>query len=304
MNKVPYTKQIQTFAAQISILKQRGMTFCNETDAEAWLKRVSYYRMSGYWYPLLADRENHIFKQGATFEQAVMLYEFDSHLRRVMSSYLERIEVAVRTQMAYVMSMAKGGHWFEDATLFSNVQTHTKTLQSVMDEFNRSDEQFVRAFKRKYSDPLPPSWMTIEITSFGTMSILYQQLKPGLPKRDVASAFGVSDTVFESWLHTLVCVRNNCAHHARLWNHTLGVRPLMPRSPHYSFIPQPASGTQRVYFILAIVRYLMNIIDPKNTLSQDIAQLFDENPLVYPGALGFPKDWQNEPLWQSILWLP
>ena len=119
MNKVPYTKQIQTFAAQISILKQRGMTFCNETDAEAWLKRVSYYRMSGYWYPLLADRENHIFKQGATFEQAVMLYEFDSHLRRVMSSYLERIEVAVRTQMAYVMSMAKGGHWFEDATLFS-----------------------------------------------------------------------------------------------------------------------------------------------------------------------------------------
>ena len=106
MNKVPYTKQIQTFAAQISILKQRGMTFCNETDAEAWLKRVSYYRMSGYWYPLLADRENHIFKQGATFEQAVMLYEFDSHLRRVMSSYLERIEVAVRTQMAYVMSMA------------------------------------------------------------------------------------------------------------------------------------------------------------------------------------------------------
>jgi len=95
----------------------------------------------------LADRENHVFKPGTTFEQAVRLYEFDSRLRR--------------------------------------------------------NEQFVRAFKRKYSDPLPPSWMTLEITSFGTMSILYQQLKPGLPKRDVAAAFGVSDTVFASWLLTV-----------------------------------------------------------------------------------------------------
>ena len=32
MYKVPYTKQIQTFAAQISILKQRGMTFMVLSD--------------------------------------------------------------------------------------------------------------------------------------------------------------------------------------------------------------------------------------------------------------------------------
>ena len=119
---------------------------------------------------------------------------------------------------------------------FNNTAQHAKTLQSITDEYHRSDEQFVRSFKRKYSDPLPPSWMTLEVTSFGTMSILYQYLKPGIPKRDVAAVFGVSDTVFASWLHTLVYVRNICAHHARLWNRTLGVRPLMPRHPHGTFI--------------------------------------------------------------------
>ena len=77
MPKVPYPKQIQTFANQIGILKQRGMTFEDEAAAEAWLHRVSYYRMSGYWYPLLADSVNHTFKPGATFEQAVSLYEFE-----------------------------------------------------------------------------------------------------------------------------------------------------------------------------------------------------------------------------------
>ena len=229
MPKVPYPKQIQTFANQIGILKQRGMTFADEAAAEAWLHRVSYYRMSGYWYPLLADRVNHTFKPGATFEQAVSLYEFDSRLRELVFRNIGRIEVAVRTQMTYVMSMAKGGTWFADASLFNNTAQHAKTLQSIAEEYHRSDEQFVRAFKRKYSDPLPPSWMTLEVTSFGTMSILYQYLKPGISKREVAAVFGVSDTVFASWLHTLVYVRNICAHHARLWNRTLGVRPLMPR---------------------------------------------------------------------------
>ena len=33
MPKVPYPKQIQTFANQIGILKQRGMTFADEADS-------------------------------------------------------------------------------------------------------------------------------------------------------------------------------------------------------------------------------------------------------------------------------
>ena len=298
MQRTPYSKQIQTFANQISILKQRGLLIANENDAESWLRKVSYYRMSGYWYPLLADRQNHIFKAGSTFEQARMLYDFDSRLRQLVLSYIERIEVAVRTQMAYVMSMAHDGYWFENVTLFSQQAQHAKALANIQDEYKRSDEQFVRAFRRKYSDPLPPSWITLEITSFGTMSILYQNLKPGLPKRDVAASFGVSDTVFASWLHTLVYIRNICAHHARLWNRTLGVRPLMPRRPHRVFIAQPATDTQRVYFVLAIIRYWLNIIEPNNTLTQDLTTLLASYPGVYPGALGFPSQWQQEPLWR------
>ena len=298
MNKVPYPKHIQTFANQISILKQRGLTISNEQETEKWLRKVSYYRMSGYWYPLLEDRQNHIFKVGSTFEQAKMLYEFDSHLRRIVLSAIERIEIAVRTQMAYVMSQAHDGYWFTDVDLFTNSSQHAKTLASIHDEFHRSDEQFVKSFRRKYSNPLPPSWITLEITSFGTMSILYQNLKPGRSKRDVAAAFGVSDTVFVSWLHTLVYVRNICAHHARLWNRTLGVRPLMPRQPRNTFIPQPASGTQRTYFVLAIIRYWLNLIEPSNKLPQDLIQLFSLYPSVYPGALGFPQSWQQEALWK------
>jgi len=296
--KVPYTKQIQTFADQIKLLKQRGMTFINEVDAEAWLKRVSYYRMSGYWYSFLADKERHIFKFGTTFDQVTTLYEFDGNLRRLVMSYIERVEVAVRTQMTYILSLASGGFWFENPALFSNTTLHTKSLQSISDEYNRSDEQFVKSFKRKYIDTFPPSWITMEITTFGTMSILYQHLKPGLPKRDVAAVFGVSDTVFASWLHTLVYVRNLCAHHSRLWNRTLGVRPLMPRRPRHQFVSLPPNGTHHLYFVLAIIRYLLNSIDPQNTFVADLKNLLSKFPSVNPAAMGFPQGWNNEPVWK------
>ena len=196
------------------------------------------------------------------------------------------------------MSMANGGLWFEDSSLFSNANIHSKTLQSISDEYNRSDEQFVKAFKQKYSDTFPPSWITLEITSFGTMSILYQQLKPGLPKRNVAAAFGVSDVVFASWLHTLVYVRNICAHHARLWNRSLGIRPLMPRHPHRPFISLPPSGTQRVYFVLAIIRYFLNIISPNNGFKNEIIALLSAFPEIDIAAIGFSQGWDNEPLWK------
>ena len=115
------------------------MTFADESAAEIWLHRVSYYRMSGYWYPLLADRVNHTFKPGATFEQAVNLYEFDSRLRELVFRNIGRIEVAVRTQMAYVMSIAKGGTWFSDTSLFTNTAQHentlTQDLQQLFSEF-------------------------------------------------------------------------------------------------------------------------------------------------------------------------
>ena len=68
-------------------------------------------------------------------------------------------------------------------------------VAKIDEEYQRSDEEFVTAFKTKYSDHFPPSWITMEITSFGTLSILYNNLKPGRVKRNIATYFGLPDTV-------------------------------------------------------------------------------------------------------------
>lgn len=104
MTKKPYSKQLISFTDQIALLKQRGLAFTDETKAMHLLCNISYYRLSGYWYPLLADKQNHQFKPGSTFDAAYNIYKFDSEFRKLIITELEKIEVAVRTQIAYILS--------------------------------------------------------------------------------------------------------------------------------------------------------------------------------------------------------
>lgn len=298
MTKIPYPKQLISFTDQIALLKQRGLVFTDEPQALHLLHNISYYRLSGYWYPLLADKPNHQFKPGSTFDAAYNIYKFDSELRKLIITELEKIEVAVRTQTAYILSSQWDGYWFTDASRFNNPMRHAHILSKIDEEYQRSDEEFVTAFRSKYSDSFPPSWITMEITSFGTLSILYNNLLPGRAKRSIASYFGLPDTVFASWLHSIVYIRNICAHHCRLWNRTLSIRPLMPRSPHQPFIALPASGTRQVYFLLSMIVYLLDIINPNHSFVERFRSLLSAYPSIDTRAMGFPVNWAYEVIWK------
>ena len=199
--------------------------------------------------------------------------------------------------MAYVLSTANNSFWVEDASLFSNHTIYTSTLNKIREEINRSDEEFILAFKSKYSDPLPPSFILLETTSFGALSRLYSNLKPGKYKKDVAKLFGLPDKVFESWLHSLVYIRNMCAHHARLWNRQVGIKPLFPRHTHHDWIDTNCVSNRRMYYTLSMIIYLLNTVNPKHTFKQKLETLFTKYPNVDRAAMGFPATWRTEPLW-------
>jgi abortive infection bacteriophage resistance protein len=297
MSKVTYSKGFKTYQEQLQLLKERGLLIQNEQKALHLLEHISYYRLSGYWYPLLADKKQHNFKPDASFEVAFKLYCFDRILRQLVLAEIEKIEVAIRAKIVYVMSDKFGPFWFQDAQLFSNPVVHAKSLSKIGEEFERSDEEFIYAYKQKYSDPLPPGWITMEITSFGTLSVLYKHLRAGKEKRDIAHHFGLADTVFETWLHSLVYLRNVCAHHTRLWNRAMSIRPQVPRKPRSQWLNNTNVPNNRTYFILSMLVYLLQTVNPKNTFRQRFFALLNKYNNVDPTALGFPKGWENEPLW-------
>jgi abortive infection bacteriophage resistance protein len=263
------------------------------------MENISYYRFSSYWHPLLDDRQNYVFRPNIRFETVFDLYKFDRELRKLIIAELEKIEVAVRSRTAYLMSLAHGVFWIGDETLFSCTAIHQATLAKIGDELSRSNDDMILSFQAAYSNPLPPSYMLLEITSFGTLLRLYNNLKPGRMKKDIAATFGLSDSVFASWLHSLVSIRNVCAYHERLWNRQLRIQPLFPRTCGHTWIVGKDVSNRRIFYALSMILYLLNVVNPGHTFKEKSENIFLKYPNVDVRAMGFPAAWRDEPLWQQ-----
>jgi len=57
-----YQKPFLSYAEQIALLKERGLSFENEEQSLKILEKVSYYRLGNYWHIFLKDKQNKIFK--------------------------------------------------------------------------------------------------------------------------------------------------------------------------------------------------------------------------------------------------
>lgn len=298
MCKRSYDKPPLSYPQLIQQLKDRGLTIKNEEKTLHLLKNISYYRLSGYWYPFLKDKKNHVFKDGATFEAAFKLYCFDRELRLLVMREIEKIEVAVRNQMNHQMAHYKGVFWFRDGTIFRDQKKLNNSLKKLKEDYDRSDEEFIQSFKENYSDDYPPCWMLLEITSFGSLSMIYENLRPGRTKRNIAEYFGLDKKSFTSWLHTLVYIRNVCAHHNRLWNRIMSIRPRIPKNPKKLWL-ENVPGNDKVYFVLSMIIYLLNTINPNHTFPEKFSTLLTKYPNVDSAAMGFPSSWKEESLWST-----
>lgn len=299
MSKVPYTKPALSYADQLQQVKSRGLIITNENEFLRLLELKSYYRLSGYWYPLLADKQNHLFKPDANFETAWQMYQFDRDLRQLIINEMEKVEIAVRAKMIYIFAHSFGAFWHTNPALFSNKALHSKTIDKIKEEFRRSDASFIRSYKMKYSDPIPPCWTAFEVISFGSLSVLFDNLRPGRSKREVANWFGLDDKTFGSWLHSLVYVRNVCAHHSRLWNRELRIQPKYPISTAKQWLNNLRIDNHKIYYILSMLLFLLQFLDNGHSLISDLKQLLQKYPNIDPAAMGFPDGWEKEPLWRE-----
>ena len=116
-----YSKQPITIHMQIEKLKNRGLRFLDEKNAENYLSNISYYRLRAYTYPF-QNNENpeHPFSQKINFEDIISLYVFDRRLRLLVFNAIEKIEIALRTQIIYNYSLEYGVFWHLKPELYSN----------------------------------------------------------------------------------------------------------------------------------------------------------------------------------------
>ena len=234
-----YAKPHLPYEDQVNLLISRGLACPDRSRALLWLKRVGYYRLSAYFLPF-KNAGTDSFRPGTTFDQILDLYEFDSNLRLLVLEALDSIEVCARAVITYHLAKELGVFGYADSANFAGSYNHAEFMKILKREEGRSSEVFIGHYRRKYTlETELPVWMATELITFGALSKMYEHLRTSLRKR-IAREFNLPQSVFVSWLHSLTAVRNVCAHHSRLWNRELAVKPELPSIGNQAAYPTSA----------------------------------------------------------------
>lgn len=295
-----YTKQTLTLAQQIETLKQRGLVIDDEAEALATLDRTSYFRLADYWRPMEVDKTSHIFKPNTHFSDIVTIYRFDTELKQIIFNAILQIEITVRSKMIRYFSENHDPFWFSDEALSEDAECFQSNIAHIRREIKRSQEDFITEHFAKYDTPeYPPVWKTLEVLTLGTVSKLYTNFSDNTAKNLMAKDFGLPQhLILGSWLASITVLRNKCAHHARVWNRRFPVMPELPRKTTQPWITNRKLHPYKLYPHLCYIAYWLNSITPSNTFTKDIKTLLTKYPVVDPAAMGFPRGWQSEPLWE------
>jgi len=328
-----YTRPHLSYEKQLVQLKFRGLQVTDDTAALAYLKRLGYYRLSAYWYPFrkpaakdlkgrILSRTNE-FVAGTTFQQAVELYVFDKKLRMLVMDAIERIEVAIRVELAHTLGARNTfahvdpnelhGHFSSKRTFDKSTGTHTGPtkhelwlgrLKQITARSERTEE-FVAHYLKKHGQPLP-IWVAIELWDFGMLSHFFAGIKQA-DRVAISLRLGVPDAqVMMSWLRAINFARNVSAHHGRLFNRNVIDQPKLPRRGDIRTFDLASESLRvsRPYAMLCILSHLMAQVCPQSHWQRRVAEHLRTMPTVEAiqldlRALGCPSDWEHHGFWPT-----
>ena len=309
-----------SFPDQLGQLQARGLQVDDSVAALDYLERVGYYRLSGYWYSLRnIDHASSTalgravrldsFVADSRFEDVVRLYVFDKKLRLLALDALERIEMAVRVDIAHLLGKRHPGAHESPACLHGNFAKKLiprgpdagKTRHQVWLEKYRSllqrarKEPFVVHHLQQYG--ALPIWAAIEVWDFGLLSKLFAGMKHA-DQQEIAKVYGAPDGLaFSQWLRSLNFIRNVSAHHSRLWNiNMLELSPVPGNWPK-------GLNNARPFFYFCMMQQLLEVICPHSSWGRRFNDLLIhdfpkvKNQQLSLAELGAVAGWEAWPMW-------
>lgn len=351
-----FKKPWLSFEDQVKLLKERGLLFDNEFDdkkVEYLLSAVGYYRLSGYWYIFQnksicgnSDKslDANYFEPKTTFRKIWNLYIFDEKLKLTVLRAISHLEIYMRTQLAYYLSepdpsdesKVMNAFGYEDKANFPKLSSakHLHFLKKCKKQYQRSQADFIKSYKRKYdwnyyteqhnskntsasSKPqdfhdFPPYWILANIMDYGMVSDLYKGAKR--PIRDRFSySLQLPPNVLLSWLNSLRKIRNICAHHDRLWNRTLSSLRCPVALPDSNkanrkykrykseYKKWNAMSNDTPFTFLSILGFFEWTIFSNNDWHKELRDLINSLEPENMHRMGFPDRWEESPLWSQWL---
>lgn len=283
-----YTKPPLTFQEQVELLKSRGLIITDDAKTITILQNINYYRLSAYFPPFQTEKD--VFDKGTTLDAILCLYEYDRRLQNLILEASANIEISVRTQLAYYLAHNYGTFGYLDSGNFYHFFDHYHWLRRIRESINRSHEVFVKHFRAKYTSETDlPVWMVCEVISFGQVSQLLRGLKKTDRQAIAKSHFDIDHMLMTSWLHTIVYVRNLCAHHSRIWNRILAIQPMRNKKDR----DWNGIRNDKIFAVFLIIKKLTRFVGKWDEWGGKLLTLLGEFPNVDVTRMGFPDNWRE-----------
>jgi abortive infection bacteriophage resistance protein len=214
--------------AQVALMVRRGLVVRDENACADFLASNNYYRFSGYarYFQEAPHEGKDSFKPGTTFDEIRAIYDADDELRAMLGRPLAQVEVLLRTHTAHVIANKYGpcGRYLEE-DFYTDIAGREPTVESCVRDIERSRERHILRYKATTGSASDfselPVWSAVEAWSFGTLSKCIERGATGSLADDVAASLGVAKAGFAYRVKSLVYLRNRCAHHSRVWHHSI-----------------------------------------------------------------------------------
>lgn len=296
-------KEYKSYDEQIDLLSERGMDIQDRDTALATLQRVSYYRLSGYWYPFRKQSKmgrGDDFYPGTRFTDIIALYDFDARLRTATFSVLTPIELAIRALLGHELGRVDPCAHLDPCMLGPTARSgdaYSKWLTGYKFELEQSREDFVAHHHAKYGGVLPV-WAAVELLGWGSLTRLYSFVPRGVQDA-VADVCGLSAPQLTSWLKALNIVRNICAHHGRLFNRVHALSPKLPPVGRHPDLDAVSTDWSRTFGQLTMIQFLLDRLQVgRPTFLPTALKTFPSVRAVPITHMGASNDWSSaSPLW-------
>ena len=321
-----FTKQHLPYPEQLRLLASRDMDVGDHNAAVGALKRIGYYRLSAYTYPMrawlpeptLSGRPQRAdrFVEGSRLADAVALHDFDHRLRKALLPAIQTLEVSLRSKIAYHLSkhgpMAHLDRTGLDSSRCDEIGSGSNSRGTKYESWRREydslqykarSEEYVKHFRKKYDGQMP-IWAACEFMTMGCLIALYRLMQPSDAKR-IAAEFQVKNqNVLFGWLKALNVERNHCAHNARIWNRSttyppskINAKMVGPELHHLIGADQ-----NKVYFLAAVLTYLLRQVDVDSRFASEFRTVMKKFPNVLgmtpENTMGFVPGWKDQDLWR------
>lgn len=296
----PYPKVIHSTHGLIVDLQSKGMNIPDFSIAAEEIERIGYYRLRGYAFHFLDNRTGG-FLSGTTFDSVLQLYHFNYELSSLLFAMSSKVEVALRARLCEALLSLGDPLIYLDPSIFRDKAIYWKNLGALCSEINRSDEVFIKHNHINHDGQIP-IWAAVEVMSFGNLSKFVSNLIPGAgtPFSKLAKCYTYTSPkgntivpsldMISSWMHSVVILRNMCAHNSRLYNRSINKRPVILASDQQT--PQPRY--YGLYHMLLSMKYLRPSKDEWNAFARDFEALLNKYAAhVDLAKLHLPADWKN-----------